>query len=376
MPTPHDYYRHDSDNPKLHARGNSRHYVEPDWQAHAAGIQLPEISTIGRGPRGDGVFAANFRADGKEFSFDMVSDATGDVIETIGPIPTGQVDVSAVGNLMTVTTNVLGVDGQVHKKDTVIDLPQAEDGARIFLVENSDTPRYKTSSDLYQIPRASLYCYNSQNTHREDEIPEPRVEDLVMFSVYSDEDTMQLEVAYGFFASLDGLDNVLVKAIEYLPTIKGDKGDKGDPGQPGRDGIKVKYCFFGRSWDAQQGPILEPFGSTNLNLPYVATISGYEDTPAGFGKYLTPDFDAPVPDGKDLLGIAASRVWINAGGTYPAFHMVDDAGINIGWADIVSTNDDNVVTVYAMNQWPTRGEIFSAGVLAVFIDHSDEVEPY
>lgn len=319
MPVPHDFYSPYSDEPRLHNRHHSRPYIEPDWQAHAAGHQLPVLSTIGRGPRGYGMHLANYSEDGNGYQFDIISDDPNAEPFTVGPIPTGEIEVATEGGKLVLITNEFYVDdsGQrkVKKVRTKVDLPQAEDGTRIFLVKDSDTPRYKTRDDLYQIPWTDLYYYNNQNTQRENAIPEPRVEDLVMFTVYSDEDTMQLEVAYGFFASLDGIDNVLVKAVEYLPTIKGDKGDKGDPGKT----PKLRYCLYGLT---HQPDPMHPLTSYSEELQYIGTLdyelSQQESNQEAWNVSVIED-DNP-PSYFDFIGVQSSVLWIGADATIPWIH--------------------------------------------------------
>ena len=64
MSIPHDY-----DDGRLHSRGNSRHYIEPDYIANEADDQLPLLSTVGRGPRGAGLTIGNLVNEDGEFSF-------------------------------------------------------------------------------------------------------------------------------------------------------------------------------------------------------------------------------------------------------------------------------------------------------------------
>lgn len=393
MPVPHDFYSPYSDEPRLHNRHHSRPYIEPDWQAHAAGHQLPVLSTIGRGPRGYGMHLANYSEDGNSYQFDIISDDPNAEPFTIGPIPTGEIEVATEGGKLVLITNEFYIDGdgerKVKKVRTKVDLPQAEDGTRIFLVKDSDTPRYKTRDDLYQIPWTDLYYYNNQNTQRENAIPEPRVEDLVMFPVYSDEDTMQLEVAYGFFASLDGLDNVLVKAIEYLPTIK---GDKGDPGQPGRDGKtpKIRRCLYAIDGSYEQG--LASGEVKLITLTYRGDIITGSD--AGLDSaYNWLEVDAALPPKtEDILGIVYTEVYINANATMPAITFSPDCGYDFPmgpWGmdlwNATQKKRSNTISVGVFNPYPMpstsdvefpEAPIMSAYAVVIAIDIEDEVEPY
>ena len=230
MPVPHDYYNHDSDIPRLHNRDHARPYVEPDWQAHAAGDQLPLISTIGRGPRGTGLYASNFAVNGKSFGFDICSDATGEPIQHIGPIPTGQVSVSVLGdNAISITTNVLGGDGQVRSDRHVVQLPQGADGSRVYSYAN--VAEY-SEDDVYFIDTADLTYFDSP---RAEELPDVRVYDGVVFCSESEEDRFLM---FGDVFSIDqqGIAAVAVHMKIPMSDLAGPKGDRGPRGYTGDRG--------------------------------------------------------------------------------------------------------------------------------------------
>ena len=139
---PHDFYAPWSDEPKLHNRGEGRPYIEPSWQANAAGHQLPVLSTIGRGPKGNGIYVGNYQINDQEYGFDIYSDRTNEVIAHIGPIPTGQVTFSESQSdnpgdfKFTIFTNEL-VDGQVQRVPHDVTVPQGERGFSVYTMDGS-----------------------------------------------------------------------------------------------------------------------------------------------------------------------------------------------------------------------------------------------
>lgn len=238
MPVPHDFYAPWSDEPHLHNRHHSRPYIEPDWQAHAAGHQLPVLSTIGRGPRGYGLRAANFDLSDSYFSFDLVNDSTGEVEQHVGPIPTGEVGMDVNGNSVTFTTNVIGTDSHgdpvVRKTTKTVTIPKGEDGARAYVRDSSGGALEQTENNVYTIDWADLVYYDPE-TGDHTGYPQPRVYDLVVFETYSG-DEKYLQFGHVFDAEDP---SALVVSSHYafdMNQFKGPKGDKGDPGADGRDG--------------------------------------------------------------------------------------------------------------------------------------------
>ncbi len=81
MSNAHDYYNHHADHPELHNRGEGMLYHDPDYSANGNDDQLPIISTIGRGPRGEGVVVESMDGDGVA-GFRLVSTLTGETVYT------------------------------------------------------------------------------------------------------------------------------------------------------------------------------------------------------------------------------------------------------------------------------------------------------
>ena len=91
MPTPHDYYDiHGM--PRLHNVGEGRPYLENDYHANDHGPQVPSLSTIGRGPRGEGLKVVNVVNENNTVSFALYSDLTGELVwqsPNLGFLPDG-----------------------------------------------------------------------------------------------------------------------------------------------------------------------------------------------------------------------------------------------------------------------------------------------
>lgn len=188
MPVPHDYYGHDSLEPHLHNRHNGVPYIEPDWQANLAKDQLPDLSTIGRGPKGDGLLIGTIRQNDTSVSFDILSDLTGEVIATVGPFPTGSIKVYGDKDHDPVAGEVYKfyVDYNVYdpKSNTVktvtteIPVPPGAMGSLIYLY---DKVLDRSSDDTYQVNEADLCIYNRKKYPSK---PPVRVNDIVILETH------------------------------------------------------------------------------------------------------------------------------------------------------------------------------------------------
>ena len=218
MPTPHDYYDHHSPEPHLHNRHNHAPYIEPDWQANAAKDQLPDISTIGRGPKGDGLYIDNIRQTGTSLTFDILSDATGEVIETIGPFPTGGLEISGtpVHNLIAgeaasfyVHYPVYDSDtGTVKTETTELTIPPGAMGSLIYLYPDILD---RTKDDTYQINEEELTIYNR---NKYPEKPAVRVNDILILETHKRIPAQDNQPAYDqywlTFGTVEAVENGIV----------------------------------------------------------------------------------------------------------------------------------------------------------------------
>ena len=229
MPVPHDYYDYDSDVPYLHNRDHARPYVEPDWQAHAAGHQLPVLSTIGRGPQGDGLLVANIVNDGRSFSFDIISDVTGEPIAKIGPVPSGAVHVTHDEDSITFTTNKLGPNNTIATEVTKVDMPKGEAGSIIYLYPDQ---LERNSSDVYVLDAEKMVAYNRRGLNRR---PDMKVDDIVIGQLKDGNDGY---LFFGTVVNADSQQAIMVAGQTFIPiaALMGPQGPKGDPGEKGNNG--------------------------------------------------------------------------------------------------------------------------------------------
>ena len=263
MPVPHDYYDYDSDVPHLHNRDHARPYVEPDWQAHAAGHQLPVLSTIGRGPQGDGLLVANIVNDGRSFSFDIISDVTGEPIAKIGPVPSGAVHVTHDEDSITFTTNKLGPNNTIATEVTKVDMPRGEAGSIVYLYPDQ---LERNSSDVYVLDAEKMVAYNRRGLNRR---PDMKVDDIVIGQLKDGNDGY---LFFGTVVNADSQQAIMVAGQTFIPIAalmgprgpKGETGGKGDPGEKGDDGAPgiSPVC----SWNGTVLTITDGTGPHSMDL--------------------------------------------------------------------------------------------------------------
>lgn len=190
---PHDYYAPYSDEPHLHNRHAGRHYVEPDWQANAAGHQLPVLSTVGRGPRGEGLQVSNIvEEDGIE-SFALYSTLTGELLWQSPNLAPGDLSFTALPFDQLSAGQPAPLDIKWTRggttKTTHAYLPCGEPGSLIFTLADKIQ---KNTTDIYQTTMGDLVVYKRE-TWPNHQKPNAKVNDIVMCCVV-DEDGEYLAV--------------------------------------------------------------------------------------------------------------------------------------------------------------------------------------
>ena len=210
MSIPHDYY--DKDHlPQLHNRGEGHPYVEPDWFAHSHDGALPIISTIGRGPKGDGITA-------KREGADLIIE--NDLGEQVAKFTIGDWDVSIKTPSIAEITggkdtyfDIVVSDG-TNEKTSRVTVPCGPQGSRIF-IRNAETLDYN-EDDVYEIDKADICSYNGAAG---DSGVDPRVGDVVFMAVTGKDDNVDLTVASIVSTQKDS-DNpsiAIVTAQLYIP---------------------------------------------------------------------------------------------------------------------------------------------------------------
>lgn len=209
---PHDYYDHHGPHghPHLHNRGEGRPYLENDYHANDHGPQLPGLSTIGRGPRGEGLYVDDVVETDSESSFALYSDLTGrrvwqspnltpGVIEFI-PTGAGQVVAGSPAPLSIKHTRAKS------SKTTIAYLPPGEQGSRIYTIVGSIN---HNPNCVYSIPVTDLVTYG----HGYDNAPTPRINDVVMFAMNANGTT---KLAIGNIVSIVGGEATFVSRTEVI----------------------------------------------------------------------------------------------------------------------------------------------------------------
>ena len=245
---PHDYYG--DGRPDLHSRGNSRHYIEPDYVANEADDQLPLLSTVGRGPRGAGLSIGDLVNEDGEFSFGIYSDLTGEQVMHTPNLSAGRIYVSAKPEVPVAGDTVV-MDVQVKqggKSDHYqVRIPAGATGSRIFMASSELEDGGK--GHAYTVQVSDLMVYGSDGTGWKD-MPEPRVNDVVVFKAGG-------KLGFGTIEAVEGgqvvfTSQVLFDVLQHLTIgenghwyidgadtgvmAQGPKGDKGNPGRDGVDG--------------------------------------------------------------------------------------------------------------------------------------------
>ena len=189
MPTPHDYYDiHGM--PRLHNVGEGRPYLENDYHANDHGPQVPSLSTIGRGPRGEGLKVGNVVNENGTVSFALYSDLTGELVWQSPNLDPGTLDFYPTDFRDMVAGQPAPMDivhtrGGVTKTTTAY-LPAGKRGSLVYLLGTDRIVR--NSSDTYQTTVGDLVIYNHRswpNNHK----PIPRVNDIIFFSYRITEET-------------------------------------------------------------------------------------------------------------------------------------------------------------------------------------------
>lgn len=245
MSIPHDYY-----DGRLHSRGNSRHYIEPDYIANEADDQLPLLSTVGRGPRGAGLTIGNLVNEDGEFSFGIYSDLTGEQVMQTPNLSAGTIAVSAMptepvpGETVEMTVSV-SQGSKVSRY--VVPIPAGAHGSRFFAVTTE--LEYGGKGHAYQVPIDSLMVYGLKR-EAWDSWPIPRVNDMCIFkagtalgfgTIETVQDGMVTFTSQVLFDVLQHITigengNWVVEGEDTGVAAQGPKGDKGDKGDPGKDG--------------------------------------------------------------------------------------------------------------------------------------------
>lgn len=251
MSIPHDYYCH-GDRPNLRSRGNSRHYIEPDYIANEADDQLPLLSTVGRGPRGAGLIIGNLVNEDGKFSFGIYSDLTGELVLQTPNLSAGTISISAKpAEPVAGETVVMDVDiavGDEHRHFS-IPIPPGSTGSRIYMVSTELEDGGK--GHAYQVQVSDLMVYGMKNQGWTN-WPIPRVNDVCVFkasgklgfgTIETVQDGMVTFTSQVLFDVLQHLaigenGHWVIGGIDTGVIAQGPQGPKGEQGPQGPKGPK------------------------------------------------------------------------------------------------------------------------------------------
>lgn len=186
MTYPHDYYHHgpggrhgSQERPDLHNRFEGAPYLEPDYIANEADDQLPLLSTMGRGPRGEGLYVGNVVDEDGNVSFALYSTLTNELVWQSPNLAPAQLEFRSANwrdIVPGVHTNLDIIEhlGGVTKTHTAY-LPAGAVGSRIYLL-NREVERSK--DDTYEATVDELSVYGRLEYQNK---PTPRPNDIVFF---------------------------------------------------------------------------------------------------------------------------------------------------------------------------------------------------
>lgn len=326
MSYPHDYYP--PDRPELHNRGESAHYVEPDYFASHTDDQLPILSTMGRGPRGEGLYIGNVVNDDGTVSFALYSTLTGELVwqsPNLAPPEIGfqSSDWRDLVPGVHADLDIVVKRGGATETHTAY-LPAGAVGSRIYL---SNAVYAARADKTYTATIADLVIYGNANWPSK---PIPRPNDIVIFTLSEDGErklsfgtieavespqavfTARTEIGFpipklsdhGTWI-VDGADSGIAAIGPQGPQgeqgpqgARGDRGVQGDAGPQGEPGID------GRDAKVEVGSVatVEPGAGASVSSSYDSqsnTTTLHFNIPRGVaGRAI--DIDGGVYDYVDL----------------------------------------------------------------------------
>ena len=352
MSIPHDY--RDNGFPRLHSRGNSRPYIEPDYIANECDDQLPLLSTVGRGPRGAGLTIGNLKTSNGEFSFGIYSDLTGEQIMQTPNLSAGVITVSAKPT-DPVAGETVAMDVSVKQGGKVshytVPIPAGATGSRIFMVSSELEEVPKTQVYRVQISDLMFYGYNSSQWNN---MPVPRVNDVCVFKASG-------KLGFGTIEAVEGgqvifTSQVLFDVLQHLTVgdnghwyidgvdtgtmAQGPKGERGEKGEPGRDGAPGPQGKPGEKGDP--GEDGEKGDQGDPGLPATMVVRSVTETQQPTVKVQRTDvetntfsMDFGLPRGADGKSIDIQ------GGVYKISELPDFDDTPVNRAFIVTDYEEN-----------------------------------
>ncbi len=206
-----------------------RPMLEPDYIANNHHDQLPVVSTIGAGPRGDDVLAEIIESDADTFKFRLFSERTHETHFISPNLSAGQITVSQSPGVKDYFTISVSRDGQVV--NNIVQLPEGVAGAKAFILTETIA---RQTTNVYVAPVGSLaYDWHTSNPSK----PIPVNGDTIIFFCTDESGTY---VSYGHVVTMQTTTDVLFTCATYAllpPGPKGDDGEKGTFAMPHAVGV-------------------------------------------------------------------------------------------------------------------------------------------
>ena len=235
--------------PELRSVDHSRVYVEPDYMANDCDVQLPMVSAIGKGERGNGVVV---KVDGDGiggFSFKLLDEETGEVVLQSPDLSAPEVSVRPVVHRPTAGEAVPIIFRTERGRDVAeytVTIPAGSTGSLIYLydgvVEASIDGTYRLDVDDLTVYGKSAFPSK----------PDPRQNDVVFFRYREGLAFGTIEAVENGSAvftcrtmipwpkiSVSRSGDVLIDGEDVGVNIMGPKGDEGRQGDPGKPAIML-----------------------------------------------------------------------------------------------------------------------------------------
>ena len=264
---PHDWYPDGPEFPYLHNRYGGAAYLEPDYMANHADDQLPLLSTMGRGPQGEGLYVGNIINTDDTISFALYSTLTNELVWQSPNLAPAEISFQSADWRDLVPGVHANLDIIVKRGDVTETheayIPAGQTGSIVYLLNET---LQRTTDDTYTTTISKLTEYGrSQYLNK----PTPRPNDIVFFNWRNND---EYGFAFGTIEDVGGTTretassdpvttstNVVFTARTFIkiPPItigqnghwfvdgidtgmnaQGEKGDKGDKGDAGPRGLK------------------------------------------------------------------------------------------------------------------------------------------
>ena len=317
---------HDNDDHYFHQDAK---YIEPDYYANDANRNVPIMSTIGRGPEGDGIEAEIIASSPDTFIYRLFNNVTGETVFQSPNLSGGTITVSQ--------TDANPEDGEFNhavftvshggvKKSYDVTIPPGSAGARIYTIEGIVL---RTKQDQYQWSVGSLMFDNHKTWPSK---PKPRPYDIVMFSCHDD---AKAYLAVGVVRAVEN-NQVVVTVQTYVELITPHIGDNGNWFVGEFDtGVKAQGAA-GKEAKMRMGTV----ETVNPNIPASAEVTLIDEEDNLYELSLR------IPEGR-----VGRSIDIQAGifteATLPVFHLTP------------------INTAYIVNDGDGRYDLYVRGATAI-----------